>query len=193
MLPVNGGRRGIADMLRDELLRYHADIEAYLTSSNGIGVALVGPDRIIQECNLGFMRLFHSNRNPAGEPLSNYIELNDGDLRGGEELRLPCSRTSGMSAINYCYLIHTESGFLLFCERRLLTESRVLEQIGGMNDELINIQREMVKKNYQLEKLTSELDGRVAELESALERVKRLEGIISICMYCHKIRTEEDS
>ncbi|QXE92810.1 hypothetical protein [Geomonas subterranea] len=31
------------------------------------------------------------------------------------------------------------------------------------------------------------------ELNAALARIKRLEGIISICSYCKKIRTEEDS
>jgi len=31
------------------------------------------------------------------------------------------------------------------------------------------------------------------ELNAALSRIKRLEGIISICMYCKKIRTEEES
>jgi PAS domain S-box-containing protein len=31
------------------------------------------------------------------------------------------------------------------------------------------------------------------ELEATLARVKRLEGIISICMYCKKIRTEQES
>lgn len=180
-------------MLKDEMSRYHHEIDTYLASSNGIGIALVDGSLVILECNLGFMRLFNPRNNPTGQPLTDYLELNDGDLRYGEELLIPCSRKSGMSAINYCRLIRAESGFLLFCERRILTESRALEQMGSMNVELINIQQEMVKKNYQLEKLTSELDQRVVDLQEALNRVKRLEGIISICMYCKKIRTKEES
>jgi PAS domain-containing protein len=180
-------------MIRHELERYHSEIDAYLASSNGIGIALVDADLVILGCNPGFMRLFNPNHNPNGQPLSDYLELNIDALRCGEELLLPTSRKLGMNAINYCHLIRTDSGFLLFCERRILTESRALEQMGGMNVELINIQREMVKKNYQLEKLTTELDLRVKELQETLDRVKRLEGIISICMYCKKIRSEEES
>ena len=62
-----------------------------------------------------------------------------------------------------------------------------------MNDELINMQRDVVKKNRLLEKLKSDLHDRIAELELALERINRLEGIIPVCMYCHKIRTEKNS
>ena len=37
------------------------------------------------------------------------------------------------------------------------------------------------------------LTRRKEELEATLARVKRLEGIISICMYCKKIRNEQES
>ncbi len=37
------------------------------------------------------------------------------------------------------------------------------------------------------------LTRRNEEVEASLARIKRLEGIISICMYCKKIRTEEDA
>lgn len=40
---------------------------------------------------------------------------------------------------------------------------------------------------------TSELNVKNAELESALTRVKQLEGIIPICMYCKQIRDDDDS
>jgi AmiR/NasT family two-component response regulator len=32
-----------------------------------------------------------------------------------------------------------------------------------------------------------------AELQEALKHVKRLQGLLPICMYCHKIRTDEQS
>lgn len=45
------------------------------------------------------------------------------------------------------------------------------------------------------ENVTSEmrLKQKVAELEEALAKVKLLEGIIPICMYCKKIRDDEES
>jgi len=43
-----------------------------------------------------------------------------------------------------------------------------------------------------LEQRSKELQALNRELESMLARVKLLEGIITICSYCHKIRTDKD-
>ena len=39
--------------------------------------------------------------------------------------------------------------------------------------------------------LQSALANRVAELEAAMVEIKSLQGILPICMHCHKIRTDE--
>jgi hypothetical protein len=161
-------------MRTEELAKYGKELEWYLATSNGIGVVLLDIDLTIQDCNLGFMRLFNPRQNPAGEPLADYLDLDGSEIRYGEELRLPCSRKSGIGGIIYCYIIRKEFGHLLLCERLVLTESRALEQIGAMNDELINLQREMVKKNRFLEKLKLEMDSRIVELEAALVRCKSI-------------------
>jgi methyl-accepting chemotaxis protein len=43
-------------------------------------------------------------------------------------------------------------------------------------------------KNEQLEVMQKELDKHVAELEATLARVRQLEGILPICVYCKNIR-----
>ena len=48
-------------------------------------------------------------------------------------------------------------------------------------------------KNRQLGNMAEELDAQVAELEATLDQVKQLEGIIPICMYCKKIRDDQES
>ena len=180
-------------MLKNEMEKYAHKIESYLMSSNGIAIVQLDTNRIILDCNLGFMRLFKPRQSPAGEPLADYLEFNTADITCAVQINIPCSRKSGLDAVNNCYFIQTDGGYLLFIERMLLTQSRALEQMGSMNDELINIQRDVLKKNRMLEKLKLESHDRVAALEQAFERIRCLEGIIPICMYCHKIRNEEDS
>lgn len=41
--------------------------------------------------------------------------------------------------------------------------------------------------------LQEALVHRVAELQAALAHIKRLQGILPICMHCHKIRTDQES
>jgi hypothetical protein len=158
-------------MLKEELQKYSNKVETYLAKSNGVGVVQLDADLNILDCNIGFKRLFNPRENTTGKHLSEYLELDIKDVRCDEELKIPCSRKTGMNAVNNCLLIQTDDGYLLFCERLLLTESFALEQMGKMNDDLINLQREAVKKNSQLEKLQRELDMRIAELEAALARV----------------------
>jgi hypothetical protein len=180
-------------MLTQELQKYSKKIESYLAKSNGVGVVQMDTNLNILDCNIGFMRLFNPRKNPTGEQLNDYLELDSKHIRCDEEFKIPCNRKTGMNSVNNCYFIQTDDGYLLFCERLLLTESRALEQMGSMNDELINLQRESIKKNNQLEKLRRQLDKRVAELEASLARVKQLEGIIPICTYCKKIRDDQNS
>ncbi len=179
-------------ILKQELAKYQQQVEAYLAASHSIGIVLLDTDLNIQDCNTGFLQLFNLQQPPFGETLASYLQLDTNDIRCGEHLKLPHGQKSGIDAINSCFLIPLDNGYLLFCERHSLRESRVLEQIGTMNNELINLQRDAAKKNHQLEKLKNELAERVAELEAAAARVKKLEGIIPICMYCKKIRDSRE-
>ncbi|MCB9421776.1 MAG: response regulator transcription factor [Ardenticatenaceae bacterium] len=50
-----------------------------------------------------------------------------------------------------------------------------------------------VQAGARIVHLQSELTARVKELESALAKVKQLEGILPICSYCKKIRDDTDN
>jgi len=52
----------------------------------------------------------------------------------------------------------------------------------------IKIQLDLKHRNELLQQKRAALEARTLELESALMRIKRLEGLIPICMYCKKIR-----
>lgn len=59
---------------------------------------------------------------------------------------------------------------------------------------LLQIQRAIEKQQAEEELRRSRqmLEDKVAELEATLSRVKQLEGILPICMYCKKIRDDAD-
>lgn len=70
-------------------------------------------------------------------------------------------------------LIHSESGPLIQAFHRDITERKR--------------QRELIEESNAM------LTRQKAELEESLGRVKRLEGLISICMCCKKMRTENNA
>lgn len=45
----------------------------------------------------------------------------------------------------------------------------------------------------QVEQHRQQLEDKVRELEAALEHVKKLQGLLPICMYCKRIRNDQDS
>lgn len=179
-------------MLPEELRSRQKEIESYLVDVSDIGILLVDPERNILDCNQGFIRMFQLRREPVGSPVTDFLQLGDNDLNRADELKLSLTQRSGLKGIAYCRSLKTAGRFLIFCERFLLTESRAIEEMGVLNNQLINQQRESVKKNLILEKMKRELDGHILDLEAALSRVKQLEGIIPICSYCKKIRDDQD-
>jgi hypothetical protein len=58
-------------------------------------------------------------------------------------------------------------------------DESLYEELSRLNNELVNAQRVLAKKN--------------ARLEAALARVRRLEGLLPICMHCHRIRDDADT
>ena len=52
--------------------------------------------------------------------------------------------------------------------------------------------RVRVQVGVRMIELQTKLTDRIGQLEEALDRVKRLQGIIPICSYCKKIRDDQD-
>ena len=49
-----------------------------------------------------------------------------------------------------------------------------------------------VKAGERIIKLETELAGKIGELQHSLDHIKTLQGLLPICMYCKKIRQDDD-
>lgn len=81
---------------------------------------------------------------------------------------------------------------------RVLAEYDV-EGLDQLNDTVLElngayagIQAELAQKNLKLQQITTLLTQQKAELEATLGRIKRLEGLVVICMSCKNIRNEHN-
>lgn len=59
-------------------------------------------------------------------------------------------------------------------------------------EELESARKKMFQLNQELNNLSRELHKKNAELNNALAHVKTLQGILPICMHCHKIRNDRE-
>jgi len=108
----------------------------------------------------------------------------------------------GIDGVELCRLIrrtHTLSPpYIILLTVRDRKEDIVTGLEAGGNDYVTkpfngNELRARIEVGQRVVGLQSALAGKVRELEQALAHVKTLQGLLPICMHCHKIRDDQDS
>lgn len=59
------------------------------------------------------------------------------------------------------------------------------------SEEIEESQNKMISLNQELNNLSRKLHKKNVELNNALKQIKTLQGILPICMHCHKIRNDK--
>lgn len=183
--------RGAALMIAD-VLKNNDQLTDFITVRSSAAIVLIDEQHKISDCNNGFLKLFSLPEKPREASISNFlISGTEGIVFAPGDQEFACNPKTGVHGVLIAHRLPCNNGMLLWCERLLNTNNHVVEQLALLNSEFIILQRELDKKNHHLNLVQHELEEKVAQLELALSQVKQLEGIIPICMYCKKIRDEE--
>jgi hypothetical protein len=176
-----------------ELREIQDQLAEILATQSNTPVVSIDERQQIVDCNFGFLKMFSLVHKPRGSALDDFLMAGADGLNfvpGDQELT--CNPKSGVHGILIVHRLPHQSGLLLWCERLQTTNNQVVEQMAVLNNEFIAMQRELSKKNQLLKRMQHDLEEKVLQLEAALSQVKRLEGIIPICMYCKSIRDNEE-
>lgn len=76
-----------------------------------------------------------------------------------------------------CHIFPETNYTLLLGEKLMLTHSDILGKMSALNTEMVNLTRELQRKN--------------SALEQANKTIKTLKGILPICSYCKGIRDDQ--
>jgi hypothetical protein len=176
-----------------ELLENNEQIIEFIVSVSSVPIVLVDVQLRITDCNNGFLKLFFLVDKPCGAHLSEYLTFGtNGVAMGAGIQQFICNPRTGVHGVLMAHRLPLRNGLLVWCERLLSTNNDVVERLAILNNEFIAIQRELDKKNHRLRLAQNSLAEKVVQLEEALSQVKKLHGIIPICMYCKKIRDEDE-
>jgi hypothetical protein len=109
------------------------------------------------------------------EKLQNTESSSDSPSWAGLTLRL--SSVNVPLVLVDVLIVEYNDGFQLIGKKERLKDNEVAESMSELNNELINMTRQLQKKNEQLTRARNE--------------VKTLHGLLPICAYCKNIRDDE--
>ena len=175
------------------LRHYNEQLADFLDRKSSVPILLVDESLRIADCNNGFLKLFSLSDKPHSADLTDFLTADSGSVlfEAGDQ-NFTCNPRTGVHGVLLAHRLPQQNGLLLWCERPFTTNNQVVERMSFLNNEFIAMQRELDKKNHHLNRVGQELAQKVIQLEAALAQVKGLEGIIHICMFCKKIRDEEE-
>jgi len=108
----------------------------------------------------------------------------------------------GMSGVDVCHKLRehqNDNPPYVILLTSLNSESNIVEGLEAGADDYITKPFDFYELNARIGvgqrvvDLQASLSSRVKELEDALGHVKTLQGILPICMHCHKIRDDQES
>jgi len=108
----------------------------------------------------------------------------------------------GLDGVEICRRIRRMTSappvYLILLTARGQKEDTVLGLEAGANDYITKPfdpaeLRARIEVGRRVVELQSALAGRVRDLQDALDHVQLLQGLLPICMYCHRIRDDHDT
>lgn len=107
----------------------------------------------------------------------------------------------GMEGVEVCRKIRSREGqarYVILLTSKTGTED-IVEGLDAGADDYIHKPfsktelRARIRAGERILELQNALSERIQSLEQAMSQIRTLEGIIPICMYCHKIRNDKES
>ena len=158
-----------------------AALQEYMDRLLDIIVVLLDENGIIQYHNAGAKKLFKIKTCAEGESFSKFISRESYDklmnsTKNWNKLSIDVKNTVKVLLEVFCNVYRDESGLLIVGGRKMLSNEEVFNKMAVLNNEAMNLYRELHRKNV--------------ELENALTKIKTLRGLIPICSSCKNIRDD---
>jgi hypothetical protein len=156
--------------------------ERYLADSLSLAALLLDGGLRVERTNQAFRRMAGLRTSPTGRTLDDLLApasrgAAESLLAGASQVeRLEFVGDGGAAFLLTCRVYPEGERRILLGDALTLTDSEVLRAMSRLNDEVVNLGRDLERKNR--------------ELHHAMDEVRTLRGILPICMFCKRIRDD---
>jgi len=172
------------DEFKHLILQHLVEFSDYFQQTDTLVIIVLDENLRITEHNNCFSTLISSGEDVSGKPIHSFL------LPESHEL-LPLSDSTKQLSIllNFkspesfpvplkCHIVKIDNGkYLIFGGYLMLTNEQILKKMTIISNEMVNMTRDLHKKNRALKEANS--------------KIKILSGIVPICMHCKEIRDDK--
>ncbi|MDI6713415.1 MAG: GGDEF domain-containing protein [Thermodesulfovibrio sp.] len=141
------------------LEKYNEKIILYFSKLSNTGLVLIDKKGKILDCNRGFLELVGLKDKPINHNINNLLSKNSEKISFPEnvfsKLNLLFDVLGEAEILIKGYIFPCDELYLLVFEQHRLTYNELIVKMSKLNDQIVNITRELEKKNAQLKEALS--------------------------------------
>jgi DNA repair exonuclease SbcCD ATPase subunit len=144
------------------------------------------------DCNQAFLQAIRRTEKPVGGRLSDFLDTGG---RAATQTSAVDGETGRVTIIEgrkgyWAYVLPQNNGRVVVLEPMEGQGGELLDDLTAINNECLQLSRDLTKKQKELEMAYQAQEKLVAELNEALAKVKTLKGLLPLCSRCKKIRDD---
>lgn len=145
--------------ISDIITKYKENINFYFSELSNAGLVLINKKGKILDCNKGFLELLGLKEKLVNRNINYFLSKNSEKIPFLEDsfakINLLFNVSGDAEVLLKGYIFHCDELYLLIFEQHRLTFNELIEKMSKLNDQIVNITRELEKKNVQLKEALS--------------------------------------
>lgn len=139
----------------ETIFKNHPDvIISYFDQLSSLAIVLIDKDKKILDCNIGFIKILGLREKPINHPLTKFLSRYSEEVllsdRAFNVINIVFKGAGNMEILLKGSILSFDNLYLMIFEQYRLTYNELITKMSKLNDQIVDITRQLEKKNLQL-------------------------------------------